>query len=389
MHFALSKELEMLRKAIREFADKKIAPNADEWDAKHYFPYKEAIKPMAELGFFGTVIPEEYDGEGMDDGWLAAILVTEEIARASSSLRVQVNMQTLGCAYTIYKYGTDEAKKKYIGKLINAEYIGGFGITEPDAGSDVMSMQSTAEDKGDHWLLNGSKTWISNANIADVVIYYAYTDRDKGSRGLSAFAVELKNFNGVRTTALEKMGSHSSPTGEIFLTNTQVPKENILGQPGDGAKIVFSSLNQTRLSAAAGAVGVAQACLDAAVKYCKERKQFGKPIGEYQMNQDMIAQMSAEIEAARLLVYKAAWAKDQGKLNNGLDVAQAKYFAGEVVTKCANYAMRILGAYGYSPEYPVARYYRDTPTYTMVEGSANVCKWIIALDQLGIRKANR
>ena len=389
MHFALSKELEMLRKAIREFADKKIAPNADEWDAKHYFPYKEAIKPMAELGFFGTVIPEEYDGEGMDDGWLAAILVTEEIARASSSLRVQINMQTLGCAYTIYKYGTDEAKKKYIGKLINAEYIGGFGITEPDAGSDVMSMQSTAEDKGDHWLLNGSKTWISNANIADVVIYYAYTDRDKGSSGLSAFAVELKNFNGVRTTALEKMGSHSSPTGEIFLTNTRVPKENILGQPGDGAKIVFSSLNQTRLSAAAGAVGVAQACLDAAVKYCKERKQFGKPIGEYQMNQDMIAQMSAEIEAARLLVYKAAWAKDQGKLNNGLDVAQAKYFAGEVVTKCANYAMRILGAYGYSPEYPVARFYRDAPTYTMVEGSANICKWIIALDQLGIRKANR
>ncbi len=389
MHFGLNKELEMLKKAIREFADKKIAPNADEWDANHYFPYKEAIKPMAELGFFGTVIPEEYEGEGMDDGWLAAIIVTEEIARASSSLRVQVNMQTLGCAYTIYKYGTTEAKKRYVGKLVNADYIGGFGITEPDAGSDVMSMQSTAEEKGDHWLLNGSKTWISNANIADVIIYYAYTDRDKGSRGLSAFAVELKNFNGVRTTALEKMGSHSSPTGEIFLTNTRVPKENLLGQPGDGAKIVFSSLNQTRLSAAAGAVGVAQACLDTAIKYCKDRKQFGKPIGEYQMNQDLIAQMATEIEAARLLVYKAAWVKDQGNLNNGLDVAQAKYFAGEVVTKCANYAMRILGAYGYSTEYPVARYYRDTPTYTMVEGSANICKWIIALDQLGIRKANR
>ncbi|MGA8280341.1 MAG: glutaryl-CoA dehydrogenase Acd [Desulfobacterales bacterium] len=389
MHFALTKELEMLRKAIREFADKKIAPYADEWDAKHYFPYKEAIRPIAELGFFGTVIPEEYDGEGMDAGWLAAMIVTEEIARASSSLRVQVNMQTLGCAYTIYRYGADAVKRKYISKLVNAEYIGGFGITEPDAGSDVMSMQSTAEDKGDHWLLNGSKTWISNANIADVILYYAYTDREKGSKGLSAFVVELKNFNGVRTTTLEKMGSHSSPSGEVFLTNTRVPKENILGQPGDGAKIVFSSLNQTRLSAAAGAVGVAQACLDAAVKYCRERKQFGKPIGEFQMNQDMIAQMSAEIEAARLLVYKAAWAKDQGRLNNGLDVAQAKYFAGEVVTKCANYAMRILGAYGYSTEYPVARFYRDTPTYTMVEGSANICKWIIALDQLGIRKANR
>jgi glutaryl-CoA dehydrogenase (non-decarboxylating) len=201
--------------------------------------------------------------------------------------------------------------------------------------------------------------------------------------------IEPKNFNGIKTTRLDKMGSFSSPTGEVFLDNTRVPKENILGKPGDGAKIVFGSLNQTRLSAAAGAVGVAQACLDVTVKYCNERKQFGKPIGQYQMNQDMIAQMATEIEASRLLVYKAAWAKDQGRLNNGLDVAMAKYFAGEAVNKCANYAMRILGAYGYSTEYPVARFYRDTPTYTMVEGSANICKWIIALDQLGYRKANR
>ena len=387
MDFALSKELEMLRKAVREFATKKIAPNADEWDKNHYFPYREAIKPMGELGFFGTVIPEEYGGEDM--GWLAAMIVTEEIARASSSLRVQVNMQVLGSAFTIYKYGSDTLKKEYIPKLVNADYVGGFAITEPDAGSDVMAMSSIAEDKRDHWLLNGSKTWISNADIADVVIYYAYTDKAKSSKGLSAFVVELKNFNGIKTSALEKMGSHSSPTGEIFLSNTRVPKENIIGKPGDGVRILFESLNQTRLSAAAGAVGVAQACLDASLKYCKERKQFGKPIGEFQMNQDMIAQMSSEIEAAQLLVYKAAWEKDQGNLNNGLDVAKAKYFAGEVVTKCANYAMRILGAYGYSTEYPVARFYRDAPTYFIVEGSTNICKTIIALDQLGIRKANR
>jgi glutaryl-CoA dehydrogenase (non-decarboxylating) len=387
MDFGLSKEMEMLRKAVREFATKKIAPYADQWDADHYFPYKEAIKPMGELGFFGTVIPEEYDGDDM--GWMAAVVVTEEIARASSSLRVQINMQTLGCAYTILTYGSDDIKAKYIPKLVNADYIGGFGITEPDAGSDVMAMASTAEDKGDHWLLNGSKTWISNANIADVIIYYAYTDMSKGSKGLSAFVVEMKNFNGVKTSALEKMGSHSSPTGEVFLDNTRVPKENILGKPGEGAKIVFGSLNQTRLSAAAGAVGVSQAFLDAATKYCNERKQFGKPIGQFQMNQDMIAQMAIEIDAARLLVYKAAWRKDQGQLNNGLDVAKAKYFAGEVATKCANYAMKILGAYGYSTEYPVARFYKDTPTYFIVEGSANICKWIVALDQLGYRKANR
>jgi glutaryl-CoA dehydrogenase (non-decarboxylating) len=387
MDFALSKELQMLKKAVSEFAAKKIAPYADEWDASHYFPYKEAIKPMGELGFFGTVIPEKYGGEDM--GWLAAMIVTEEIAKASSSLRVQINMQCLGSAFTIFKYGDETLKQKYIQKLVTAEYLGSFAITEPDAGSDVMAMSSTAKDKGDHWCLNGSKTWISNADVADVIIYYAYTDPDKGAKGLSAFVIEPKNFNEVKTSALEKMGSHSSPTGEIFLADTKVPRENIIGKPGDGAKILFGSLNQTRLSAAAGAVGVSQACLETSLKYCKERKQFGKPIGEFQMNQEMIAQMSTEIEAARLLVYKAAWEKDQGNLNNGLEVAQAKYFAAEVVTRCANYAMRILGAYGYSTEYPIARFYRDTPTYTMVEGSANICKWIIARDRLGIRKASR
>jgi glutaryl-CoA dehydrogenase (non-decarboxylating) len=388
MDFTLSKEHQMLQKAVREFAKKKIVPNADQWDADHYLPHKEVLKPMGELGFFGTVIPEAYGGEDM--GWLAAMIVTEELAKASSSLRVQVNMQVLGCAFTIFTYGSEDLKKKgYIEKLCTCEYLGGFGITESDAGSDVMALSSTAEDMGDHWLLNGSKTWISNASVADVLIYYAYTDKSKGSKGLSAFVIEPKNFNGIKTSGLDKMGSHSSPSGEVFLDNTRVPKENILGKPGDGAKIVFGSLNQTRLSAAAGAVGLAQACLDESIKYCNTRKQFGKPIGQFQMNQDMIAQMATEIEAARLLVYKAAIAKDKGKLNNGLDVAQAKYFAGETAIKCANYAMRLFGAYGYSTEYPIARFYRDAPTYTMVEGSSNICKWIIALDQLGIKKANR
>ena len=387
MDFELSKEHQMLQKAVREFAVKQIAPNAAQWDTNHYCPYEEVIKPMGELGFFGMCIPEEYGGEDLD--WISAVIVTEEIARVSSSLRVQVNMQCIGSAYTIYRYGNELLRKKYIKKLVRADYLGGFAITEPDAGSDVMSIASEAKDMGDHWLLNGSKTWISNADIADVLIYYAYTDKAKGSKGLSAFVIEPKNFTGIKATRLDKMGSHSSPTGELFLDNTRVPKENILGNPGDGAKIVFSSLNQTRISAAAGAVGVAQALLDASVKYCNDRKQFGKPIGSYQMNQDLIAQMATDIEAARMLVYKAAWEKDQGSLNNGLSVAQAKYFAGETATRCANSAMRILGAYGYSEEYPVARFYRDTPTYTIVEGSANICKMIIAMDKLGIKKANR
>jgi glutaryl-CoA dehydrogenase (non-decarboxylating) len=387
MDFQLSDELKALVQVAREFAAEKITPFVDQWDRDHYFPYEEVVKPMAELGFLGTVIPEEYGGNDM--GWVATMIVTEEIARACSSLRVQINMETIGCAFPILRYGSEALKHKYIPKLVSAEYLGGFAITEPTAGSDVMSMKSRAEDKGDHWLLNGSKAWISNANIADVVIYYAHTDRAARGRSLSAFVVELKGVDGVSTAEWDKMGTRLSPTGEVKLEDVRIPKENILGNPGDGAAIVFGSLNQTRLQAAAGAVGLAQACLDQVTKYANEREQFGQPIGQFQMNQDMVAQMVTEIEAARLLVYKAAWQKDQGSLGNGLEVAQAKYFAGEVVTKAANYAMRILGAYGYSPETPVERYYRDAPTYFMVEGSANICKTIIALDQLGYRKANR
>jgi glutaryl-CoA dehydrogenase (non-decarboxylating) len=387
MDFQLSEELQMLRDMARDFSAEKIAPFANDWDENHYFPYEEVMKPMGELGFFGTVIPEEYGGNEM--GWLAAMILTEEIARASSSLRVQINMQTLGCAYTICRYGSDELKKKYVPKLVSADYVGAFAITEPNAGSDVMAMKSTAVDKGDHWLLNGSKTWISNATTADAIIYYAYTDRAAKGKGLSAFVVEVKNFNGVTTSALDKIGTRSTPTGEIYLEDTQVPKENILGKPGDGAKIVFGSLNQTRLSAAAGGVGIAQACLDAVTAYCKEREQFGQPIGQFQMNQDLVAQVSCEIEAARLMVYRAAWQKDQGMLGNTLEVAQAKYLAGEIAVKASHVAMKILGAYGYSTEYPVARFYRDAPAYQIVEGSTNICKWITALDQLDIRKANR
>jgi glutaryl-CoA dehydrogenase (non-decarboxylating) len=387
MNFELPEELKALRQMARDFAAEKIAPFAKRWDDAHYFPYREAVKPMAELGFFGTVIPEGYGGNNM--GWLATMILSEELARASGSLRVQINMQAVGCAFPILRYGSEVLKQKYIPKLVSADYLGGFAITEPGAGSDVMAMKSTAEDRGDHWLLNGSKTWISNANIADLIIYYAYTDPSARGRGLSAFVVEPKNVDGVTTSELSKLGLHSSPTGEITLRDARIPKENILGKPGDGAGILFASLDQTRLQAAAGGVGIAQACLDAVVAYANERQQFGQPIGRFQMNQDMVAQMATEIESARLLVYRAAWQKDQGHLGNTLEVAQAKYLAGEVAVKSANFAMRILGAYGYSTEYPVARYYRDAPTYFMVEGSANICKWIIAQDQLGYRRAGR
>ncbi len=387
MDFGLTEELQMLRDMARDFAAEKIAPFADEWDENHYYPYEEVIKPMAELGFFGTVIPEQYGGNEM--GWLAGMILTEEIARASSSIRVQMNMQAFGCAYTIFRYGSDELKKKYVSKLVSGELVGCFGITEPNAGSDVMALKSIAEDKGDHWLINGTKTWISNASCADLVIFYAYTDKEARGRGMSAFVIEPKNFNNVTTTDLDKLGTRSCPTGEVICEDTKVPKENILGKPGDGAKIVFGSLNQSRLSAAAGGVGLAQACLDIITTYSMEREQFKQPIGQFQMIQEMVGQIVPQIEAARLMVYKAAWQKDQGNLGNTREVAEAKFVAGEIAMKSAEYAMRILGAYGYSTEYPVARYFRDAPPYFMVEGSANVCKMIIATDQLGIKKAKK
>ena len=196
MNFGLTDELSMLRDTVRNFAAEKIAPFADEWDQNHYFPYKEVIKPMGELGLFGTVISEEYGGNEM--GWLAAMIITEEIARASSSLRVQINMQELGCAFTIQRYGSESLKKKYIERLVTADLLGAFAITEPDAGSDIMAMKSTAVDKGDHWLLNGQKTWISNATIGGINIFYAYTDRDAGGRGLSAFVVDLRRVKELR-----------------------------------------------------------------------------------------------------------------------------------------------------------------------------------------------
>jgi glutaryl-CoA dehydrogenase (non-decarboxylating) len=385
MDFKLSDEMQAIRETAREFAEKEIAPFADKWDEEHHFP-REVVKKMADLGFFGTLVPEEYEGNGM--GFLAGTIITEEIARASASLRVTLNMQGFGPALSILRYGNEEQKKKYIPKLVSADLIGCFAITEPNAGSDVMSMKTMAVPKGDYFLVNGSKTWISNAQIADLCTLYAYHDPAAKSKGLSTFILDL-HLPGVTTRPLEKLGLHSAPTGEIILEDVKVPKDALLGQLGDGVKHVFGSLNQTRLSCAAGALGITQACLDASVKYCNERSQFGQQIGHFQMNQDMIAVMATELEAARLLVYKSAVQKDEGFLTNVLETSMAKFYAGEVAGKAADFALRILSAYGYSTEYPVARYYRDAKSVQIVEGTQNIQKVIIAMDQLGFRKANR
>ena len=385
MDFELSEENRAIQETVRQFAQKEIAPVAHEYDEQGIFP-RDIVNKMGQLGFFGCLIPEEYGGT--DYGFLNMALITEEISKVSSSLRGAINMQCTGTAYNIFKNGNPEQKKKYIPPLVSAEKLGCFAITEPNAGSDVMAMKTRATRKGDSYILNGSKTWISFATVADIAILYAGTGREAGGKGLSAFIVEMDS-PGITTSPIHKLGSHSFPTGEIALEDVVVPEENLLGNPGDGVRILFGSLPDTRIGCAAGAIGLAQACIDEAVKYCKERTQFGQPIANFQMNQHVIADVATAIEAARLLVYRAAWQKDQGVKSNVLETSYAKMFAADVAVQAADAAMDIHGAYGYSAEYPVSRYYRDAKLYQIVEGTKNIHRIIIGQDRLGIRKANR
>jgi glutaryl-CoA dehydrogenase (non-decarboxylating) len=386
MDFELSKEHRDIQDAAKDFAQKEIAPVAHEYDENHYFP-RDMINKMGELGFFGCPIPEEYGGT--EYGFIGLILVIEEISKVSSSIRGAINMQCTGTAYNILKNGTQEQKQKYIPPLVTAEKLGCFAITEANAGSDVFAMETSAVLDSGEYVLNGSKNWISFAPVADIAIIYAYTDPEapKG-KALSAFIVEMDS-PGISTSELPKLGSHSFPSGEIAFNNVRVPQDNVLGKPGDGARILFQSLPDTRIGATAGAIGLAQACIDEAIKYCKTRTQFGQPIANFQMNQAAIADLAVNIEAARLLLYRAAWQKDQGVKNNVLETSYAKMFGANVVIQAANTAMEIHSAYGYSSEYAVSRYYRDAMMYQMVEGTKNIHRIIIGMDRLGLRKANR
>ena len=383
MDFDLSDELVAAQELARDFAEKEIAPTAAKDDKEHTFR-RDLVSKMGELGFYGCVIPESYGGNGL--GFLALALITEEIARVHSAMRVFMNMQ-VGPALTLLRFGSEELKKRWIPPLIRGESVGCFAITEPDAGSDVAAMRTTAVRDGDSYALNGSKIWISNAPVADSALIYAVTDRSQKHRGISAFYADL-NQPGVSRRALDALGVHASPLGELTFENFRVPAENLIGNEGEGFKICMWQLNQTRLSCAAGALGVARAAKEAAVSYANQREQFGQKIGQFQMIQDVIAQMVVHEEAARLLVYRAAWLADRGQPNN-LEVSIAKYTAAEAAAYAADGALKILGAYGYSTEFPVERYLRDSKSYQIVEGSSNIQKLIIAQDALGYRKANR
>ena len=383
MDFELPEELAEVQKLARDFSEKEIAPSAAKDDKEHIFR-KDLVTKMGSLGFFGCLIPEEYGGNGL--GFLAYALISEEIARVHSAIRVYLNMQA-GPAVTLFEFGNEEQKKKYIPGLLSGESMGLFAITEPDAGSDVAAMKTTAKREGKGYLLNGTKIWITNATVADAGVIFAYTDRSQKHRGMSAFYVDLKQ-PGVSRRDLDKMGAHASPTGELTFENFEIPQENLIGQEGEGFKICMRHLNHTRLGCAAGAIGLAKAAREAAVSYANQREQFGQKIGQFQMNQDLIAQMVVQEEAARLLVYRAACLADRGRPYN-LEVSIAKYAAAEAAAFSSDAALKILGAYGYSTEFPVERYFRDAKSYQIVEGSVNIQKLIIAQDALGYRKANR
>jgi glutaryl-CoA dehydrogenase (non-decarboxylating) len=383
MDFELPEELAEVQKLARDFSEKEIAPDAAKDDKEHIFR-KDLVAKMGSLGFFGCLIPEKYGGNGL--GFLAHALISEEIARIHSAIRVYLNMQA-GPALTLFEFGNEEQKKKYIPGLLSGESIGLFAITEPDAGSDVAAMKTIAKREGKGYLLNGTKIWITNATVADAGVIFAYTDRSQKHHGMSAFYVDLKQ-PGVSRRDLDKMGAHASPTGELTFENFEIPQENLIGQEGEGFKICMRHLNHTRLGCAAGAIGLAKAAREAAVSYANQREQFGQKIGQFQMNQDLIAQMVVQEESARLLVYRAACLADRGRPYN-LEVSIAKYAAAEAAAFSSDTTLKILGAYGYSTEFPVERYFRDAKSYQIVEGSVNIQKLIIAQDALGYRKANR
>lgn len=381
MDFDLNEEQRMIQDTVRKFADEVIAPVASENDKKGEFP-RDIFNKMAELGFVSTPIPEEYGGAGFD--FISHAIVAEEIGRVDSSLRGTYSVQVSLVELPILKYANEEQKQKYLPKLTSGEWIGCFGLTEPDAGSDPVSMRTTAVEDGDYYVLNGQKTWITNAGIADIAIVYAKTDLEAGARGITAFLVE-KDFEGFSTKDLhDKLGLRASNTGEIYLENCRVPKENVMGEVNKGFKLALGTLDFGRFTVAAGCVGLAQGCIDVSKKHAKQRIQFGKPIASFQLVQQMIADMVVECEAGRLLVYRAGDMKNKD-LPNTRETSIAKYYCSEMVNRVAYKAIQIHGGYGFSGEYDVERFYRDARINTLYEGTSQIQQLIIGAFELGIR----
>jgi len=378
MDFGLTEEQAMLQEMARGFAQNEIAPTVSEDEKKNVYNEK-IVKKMAELGLFGCIAPEKYGGNAM--GYLAATIATMEIAKESPSYGVTFNLQMNAIQSVLLAFGTEEQRARYIPPLITADAYGCFALTEADTGSDVASMRTTVQETADGYVLNGSKMWISGVPDSTVGIIFAMTDREKKHRGMSAFMVDMRSPGIEQRQITEKLGLHSSPTGEIILEDVKVPKDALVGKPGDGFKIAMYMLDRTRLSCAARSAGVAEKCFELAKHYANERQQFGQSIINFQMIQDQLARMWCEHEAAKLLVYKAAWIVDNLEKVGGrptIHISTAKYYGAEAAVMAANEAMKIYGSYGYGMEYPIERFYRDAKSYQIIEGTSNIQKTIIA-----------
>jgi butyryl-CoA dehydrogenase len=380
MDFALTDEQELIRRTAREFTDREIVPAAKENSRNHHFDL-DLVGRIAAQGYLGAIIPREYGGAGLD--YRTYGLVVEEVGRGDSAMRTVISVQTSLVCSTILRFGTEEQKRRFLPALCSGEMLGCFGLSEPDTGSDAANQKTRATKADGGWRINGSKMWISLGNHAGVALVFAQTDPAQGHRGLACFLVDTAQ-DGFRPSPIEhKMGLWGSDTAQIALDDVFVPDDMVLGDVGEGFKVAMTALDSGRFSVAAGCVGVCQSCLEESVRYAREREQFGRPIGAFQLVQSMIAEMRVKTDAARLLVWRAGWLKDLGEPNT-TETSIAKYFASEASVWCANEAIQLHGGAGYVDDHIVERHFRDVRVTTLYEGTSQIQQLIIGRAETGL-----
>src|ERR1700730_3641544 len=380
MDFQLTDEQLQLKKSLREFAEREILPNVMKWDEANHFPM-ETIKELGRMGVLCIMLPAEYGGAGL--GYVEYVIAIEELSRVDGSVGITVAAHNSLCSNHIFKFGNEEQKKKYLVPLAQGKQIGAWSLTEPEAGSDAGGTRTTAVRDGKHWILNGAKTFTTNGHYAGVCVAMAVTDKSNKSHGISAFILE-KGTAGLRPGKKEKkLGMRASETSEVIFSDCRVPQEHLLGPEGEGFTGSLKILDGGRISIAALALGMAQGALEAATKYAKQRKQFGQAISEFQAIQFKLADMATQVEAARLLVYQAAWLADQKDVRFTRESSMAKLFASEVAVRVANECVQIHGGYGFIKDYPAEKYYRDVKLCTIGEGTSEIQKLVIARQLLG------
>lgn len=378
--FSFTEEQQQLRKTVRQFAEGEIAPRVMEWDEAAHFP-EDLFPKLGAMGLLGVIFPEQFGGAGL--GYIEYVTVIEELARVDGSVGLSVAAHNSLCTNHIYKFGTDTQRQKYVPSLAQGNMLGAWSLTEPGAGSDAGGTRTVAVRRGAGWVLNGAKTFTTNGHSAGVCVAMAVTEKDKGAHGISAFVVE-RGTPGFRPGKKEnKLGMRASETSEVVFSDCFVPAENLLGAEGKGFVNSLQILDGGRISIAALALGIAQGALEAATKYSKERRQFGKSIAEFQGIQFKLSDMATQVEAARALTYRVAWMADHGDLRHTKESAMAKLFASEVAVRVANEAVQVFGGYGYVKDYPAEKYYRDAKLCTIGEGTSEIQRLVIARQLLG------